>query len=305
MSRIYRQKSELPIALEYAGRHWSAGFGALDITPGFRTPLGFTPRTDYALLTGFLNYRWQSIGFFRQVAARLRFEDAYDHQPGGGIGRYHQHTDRVVSSYLDFTLPAATSFSFGYTRLFLRVDGTEFSGLDRGFLFLGSEAWRWFGWNLFLRAGDEVIYTDLVDDGPAQPSSFVNLSLATSTRPIAPLRLALNLTTSTIWRRTVARARDTRYAQSAIPRLRVQAQISRALGLRLIGEYRFEQFFRRDGALDSQRKVLGADILATYLVHPGQSLQLGWSLRAAGNLELPLRNVARGGVVKVAYLWRL
>ena len=80
--------------------------------------------------------------------------------------------------------------------------------------------------------------------------------------------------------------------------------MSRRLGIRIIGEYRFERFYRRTGALDQKREVFTTDALVTYLIHPGQSIQAGWSSLANGDLDLPLRTVARGGVAKVTYLGR-
>jgi hypothetical protein len=60
-----------------------------------------------------------------------------------------------------------------------------------------------------------------------------------------------------------------------------------------------------DGSIADRRENFSTSFLATYLVHPGQSLQLGWSTLARGDLDLPLATFARGGVAKVTYLWRL
>jgi hypothetical protein len=304
LDNSHRTGTALQATVDYDDRHWNFGLGVLDITPQFESHVGFTPRTDYGLVTGYGAYTWQSTGFFRQVKPLIRFEEAYDHAPSGRVGALADRTDRLVSSYLDFKLPRATGFSFGYTRAYLRVDGVEFAGLDRGFVFVNSQAFRGFDFSLFLRAGEEAIFTDVVEGGPPLPSSFASLSLNTNTRPVAALRIGLDLNAARVWRRSPIAARESRYAESAIPRLRVLAQLSRRLGLRAIGEYRFERFFQRTGAVAEKRNRVSTDFLFTYLVYPGQSVQVGWSTLATGDLALPLRTVARGGVAKVTYLWR-
>ena len=304
LDRETRAGTSIQSSVEYDDRHWNAGFGILDITPRFETHLGFTPRTDYALVSGYASYTWQGTGFIRQFIPKVRFEDAYDHKASGRIGSLDRRTDRLVSSFIDFLLPAATSFSFGYTRAFFRVDGIDFDHLDRGFIYLSSEVIRQFGWMIFIRAGEEAIFTDLVDGGPPSPSFFLSGSLNTALRPFPALRINLDLSGVRVWRRTTTKARDNLYAESAIPRVKGQFQLSRRLGLRVIGEYRFERFYRRTGEVDQKREVFTTDALVTYLVHPGQSVQAGWSSLANGDLDLPLRTVARGGVAKVTYLWR-
>ncbi len=299
-----RQGTAIQASLDYTTRHIGAGFGVVDITPGFETPLGFTPRTDYALASGYLSYRWQSTGFFRQIQPKIRFEEAYDHDRPDRIGALGHRTDRLVSGFLDFKLPAASTVSFGYTRSFLRFDGIDFPNLHRGFIFLSSDALRGFGWSMFARGGEEVIFSDLVEAGPSLPSFFVTGTVNLSIRPIAPLRIGFDMNTARVWRRSATKERESLYAESAIPRIKTQFQMSRRLGLRLIGEYRFERFYQRSGALDQKRDVFSTNILATYLSHPGQSVQIGWSTRADADLLLPLRTTAQGGVAKVTYLWR-
>ena len=296
--------SALEGSFEYHDRHWNFGLGVLDITSGFETPLGFTPRTDYGLVAGYVAYTWQSTGFFRQIQPKIRFEDGYDHPAGGKLGRWDQHTDRLVSSFIDFKLPGATDFSFGYTRAFFKFEGVDFPGLDRGFLFLSTQLLKGFDLFLFVRGGEEAVFRDVVESGPPLPSSFISGSLNLNLRPAPGVRIGLDLTTARVWRRTDLAERESRYAESAIPRVKAQVQLTRRLGLRLIGEYRFDQFFERSGRIAEKRVSFATDALATYLIYPGQSVQLGWSTIAQAGLDLPLQTVARGGVAKVTYLWR-
>ena len=299
-----RVGTSIQSSVEFDTRHWNAGVGVVDITPEFETHLGFTPRTNYALLSGYASYLWQGTGLIRQFTPKVRFEQGYDHGASGRIGSLGRRTDQVMSSYVDFILPAATSFSVGYTRAFLRIDGIEFDHLGRWFVYVGSEGLRQFGWTIFLRGGEEAIFNDVVDNGPPSPSSFLTGSVNTALRPFPALRINFDLSGVRVWRRTATNARANLYAESAIPRVKGQFQLSQRLGLRIIGEYRFERFYRQSGALDQKRDVFSTDALVTYLIHPGQSIQIGWSTVANGDLDLPLRTVARGGVAKVTYLWR-
>ncbi|MBL8986495.1 MAG: hypothetical protein JNJ80_09495, partial [Gemmatimonadetes bacterium] len=167
-----------------------------------------------------------------------------------------------------------------------------------------SQALAGVGVDLFIRGGEEAIFDDAVEGGPASPSFFFTGSLSTTVRPAPSLRVGFELNAARVWRRTPAATRDGRYGESAIPRIRTQWQLSRRIGVRLIGEYRFERFFDRAGDLAVKRDVLRTDALLTYLVHPGQSVQAGWSNLAESDLVTPLRTVARGGVAKLSYLWR-
>lgn len=125
--------------------------------------------------------------------------------------------------------PSASTFSIGVTRAFYRVDGIDFGQLDRMFVYFGSEGLRQLGWSVFFRAGEEVIYNNMVDEGPASPSFFISGSpqrhdpavprAPDQSRPewgsgLAPDRRQL---------------RDNVYAESAIPRVRGQFQLSERL----------------------------------------------------------------------------
>ena len=291
-------------SVEFDDRHWNFGAGFLDITPNFETHLGFTPRTDYALFTGYTTYTWQSVGFLRQFRVQVRAEQGYEHGASGRIGAFGARSDRLLSSFVDLTLPAATSVSFGLTGAALRVEDVPFDGLTRGFVFLSTQAFRGFDVTAFLRAGEEAIFNNVIDDGPPSPSFFASGSVGLNLRPVPAVRIGLDVSAARVWRRTATEPRASRYAESAIPRVKAQIQLSKQLGLRLIGEYRFETFFDRQDLVAKQRDVLSTDALVTFLVHPGQSVQAGWSTLAAGDLDDPLRTVARGGVAKVTYLWR-
>lgn len=290
-------------SLEYAGRHWLVGAGYEDITGGFETALGFTPRTDIALLSGRVENIYRGAGFLQEIRTRVRVEQGYAHA-SDRLFSYGERTDFLVSPQIDVYTSGPSSAGVGYTRYFLRFDGIKFSSLDRWYAFVDSQAIPQLGFGTFIRWGEEVIYDDVVEQGPPLPNSFLSGTFSAALRPAPGLRVDLSLAAAHVWRRSAAAGRESRYGESAIPRLKALWQLTPHVGLRLIGEYRMERFYRRTGELAGKRDALSAEGLATYLVHPGQSVQVGWSQLADGDIDNPVRSYRRGGIAKVSYLWR-
>ncbi len=299
----HRSGQGLQSTLEYSSRHWLIGAGYDDITPGFETALGFTPRTDIAMATGRVENIYRSSGFLQEIHTRIRAENGYAHDRDRLLS-FGEHTDFLLSPQVDVYVAGPSDFGVGYSRYFIRFDGVKFSGLDRWYFFFDSQAIRQLGLSTFFRWGEEVIYEDEVDQGPPLPNYFVSATMSAALRPVAALRLDLSLAAARVWRRSATAERASRYGESAIPRVRALWQLTPHFGLRLIGEYRYERFYRTDGALAKKRDALSAEGLATYLVHPGQSIQVGWSRLASGDLDTPMQSFRSGGIAKVSYLWR-
>jgi len=299
-----RRGNGIQAQIEYASRHWNLGAGYADLTDHFETALGFTPRTDLALFGAKLEFLGRSGGFLQEIRPAVRVQNGYAHQRDR-LFSLGEHTDFILSPSLDLRIAGPTDLSVGYTRAFLRFDGLDFPGLDRWYFAGNSQALGQLGLDIFIRGGEEIIFEDEVDAGPPLPDSFLQGSLNTALRPLSPLRMELGVAGARIWRRTATVQRESKYAESVIPRLKTTLQLSQRLGLRAIGEFRYERFYHTTGALAKQRQTLSADVLATYLIHPGQSLQLGWSQLSEGDLDNPLRSTRRGGIAKLSYLWRL
>jgi hypothetical protein len=290
--------------VDYASRRWSMGIGFEDLGRHFETALGYSPRTDIAMLAGKIEHIYRSTGFFQEVRSRVRFEDGYAHDADRflSIGR---HTDFLVAPSVDIRIPGQTDLSVGYTRAFTRFDDIDFGGLDRMFFFASTQALPGVGVDFFTRAGEDVIYDDQVDAGPALPDFFVTATLSAALRPAAAIRFEASTALGEVWRRTAASERESRYGTSAIPRITAVLQLTPHLGLRAIGEYRYERFYARTGDLARKRDTISAELLATFLIHPGQSLQVVWNQSGRGDLVSPLRAYQRGGIVKLSWVWRL
>lgn len=296
-----RRGTGLQVQAEWTSRNWEFGAGVLDITPGFETRLGFTPRSDQILYSGFLRYQYRGTGFVKSLIPAVRLEQGYEHD-GDRLLSHGARTDFMARANLDVSLPAATEFSAGYSRLFIRYEDIDFDDLDRSYVYLSTRPTRQLSAYVFLRAGEEVIYDDIVEEGPPLPNTFVSLSGSLGLRPIPALRLDLSFSGSRIWRRTAAVSRESLYAESAIPRLVLRWQLSPRLGVRGIGEYRIERFYDRSGTVADQAEGLFADVLASYIVHPNQSIQVGIGQAGEGDLATSPQWTRRGGLVKLSYV---
>jgi hypothetical protein len=288
---------------EWASRHWQFGLGYLDITPGFETRLGFTPRTDFILLTGGARYIYRGTGFFRQVRPGVRIEQGYEHGDDHPFS-FGARTDFRLDTGVDVDLPGATRAGTGWSRNFTRFEEIDFPDMDRAYLFVSSQVLSQLSFFGFFQGGEDLIYSDEVDEGDPLPAFSLQAHASVGLRPFPPIRVELSLAVSRIWRRSETELQESKYGESAIPRVTVRGQITRRLGLRAIGEYRLERFYARNGDLAGKRESSLLDVLVSYVIHPNQSVQLGWSQSGEGDLEDSWQWVRRGGLAKLSYVWR-
>src|SRR4029079_16886213 len=111
-------------------------------------------------------------------------------------------------------------------------DGREFPEIDRGYVYLGGRPARILSFDLFASFGEDVIYSNAVDDAGALPASYIRTTASVGLRPLPPLRVDLSLAASRVWRRSAASTRESLYGESAIPRVVVRSQFTRKFGLR-------------------------------------------------------------------------
>jgi hypothetical protein len=159
--------------------------------------------------------------------------------------------------------------------------------------------------DLFASFGEDVLYSNVVDDEGSLPASYIRSTASVGLRPLPPVRLDLSLAASRVWRRSSEATKESLYGESAIPRVTLRTQFSRRFGLRVIGEYRIERYFARDGSLYDQLETMLFDVLGSYLIYPNQSILVGWSQAGEGDEDYARRWTQRGGLVKLSYVWRL
>ena len=289
--------------LTFQNRYWTIAAAYTDVTAGYETRLGFTPRTDLLQGSGFIAWTWRSTGWLQEFKPGLYVDRGYAHE-NDRIGSAGLRTDQTMRASLDMVFGAGMNGGVGYTQAYVRFDGREFPDIDRGYVYVGGRPARALSFDLFASFGEDVIYDNVVDAAGALPGSYIRGSASFGIRPLASVRLDLGLSASRVWRRSEAHTKESVYGESAIPRAVLKTQFTRRLGLRLIGEYQIERFFTPDGAVYDEFESMLLDVLGSYLLYPNQSILLGWTQAGEGDEAVPRRWTQRGGLVKISYVWR-
>ncbi len=290
--------------LTFQNRYWTISAAYTDVTAGYETRLGFTPRTDLLQGSGFIAWTWRGTGWLQEFKPGVYVDRGFAHE-NDRIGSAGERTDQTLRSTLDMTFGAGMYGGIGYTQAYVRFDGIEFPGIDRGYVYLGGRPAGALSFDFFTSFGEDVIYNNVVDDQGALPGSYIRMSASVSLRPLPPVRLDLSFAASRVWRRSAETSKESLYGESAIPRAVLRTQFTRRFGVRLIGEYRIDRFHGRDGSLYDQYETMVLDFLASYLLYPNQSVLLGWTQAGEGNEAYDPRWTQRGGLVKISYVWRL
>jgi hypothetical protein len=289
--------------LTFQDRYWTVSAAYTDVTTGYETRLGFTPRTDVLQGSGFLAYTWRGTGWLQELKPGIYVDRAFAHEDDR-IGSAGKRTDQTLRATLDATFGAGMYGGVGYTQAYVRFDGTEFPGIDRGYVYVGGRPTSLLTFDLFASFGEDVIYSNVVDDQGALAGSYIRSTASVGLRPLPPVRIDLSVAASRVWRRSAEHSKESLYGESAIPRAVLRTQFTRRFGLRLIGEYRIERFFQRDGALYDQYETMVLDVLGSYLIYPNQSVLVGWTQAGEGTEAYDRRWTQRGGLVKLSYVWR-
>lgn len=289
--------------LTFQNRYWILSAAYTDVTAGYETRLGFTPRTDLLQGSGFVAWTWRGTGWLQEFKPGLYFDRGFAHE-NDRVGSPGERTDQTLRSSLDLVFGAGMNGGVGYTRAYVRYDGKEFPQLDRGYVYLGGRPARVLSFDLFASFGEDVIYDNVVDQRGSLPGSYIRSSASFGIRPLPPVRLDLGVAWSRVWRRSETETRENLYAESAIPRAVLKTQFTRRFGLRVIAEYRLDRFFEPDGTTHDRYETMMMDVLASYLLYPNQSVLVGWTQAGEGDETMSRRWTQRGGLVKLSYVWR-
>ena len=289
-------------ALHRSGRKFTDDVFYQDLTADVRVPLGFVPRTDIRQLQQFATWRW-----------RPKDSKLTSHGPNMFVQATWDHDGTAQDWIVRFPYSA----QFGQTYLFARhaqmmerFNGVEFREWENIFN-AGSSTISWVSWNAFYGHGTRPNYYP-ADGVPVTLATFDDASAGLTFRPLA--RLLLDETY--IYSRLSTRPSTGSIFDNHIVRSKVNYQFTRALSLRGILDYNAVLPNLSLVALD-RRKHLTADVLMTYLVHPGTALYVGYTdgydnLRpdpesAPGSLLLrgaPTVSTGRQIFVKSSYLFR-
>ncbi len=258
------------------GRRFSYEAFYQDITPGFRTQLGFVPRTDIRAINQYFHFYWRPEG------KHLVF-----HGPEGNTNNLWDHNGVQVQQNYSFdyvfyfrpNLIVAPIFAI-QTDVLRPVD---FSGLPSnhkyvqdatGFVFKGSPL-RWFSFNTkYIRDGTVVVVP------PNGQLPFVGDETAiTQTATINPTR-RLQIDNTYILDRVLNGSAHHAVFNNHIVRSKWNYQFTREFGLRFITEWNGLLANPEYSSLQTTKNI-NFDVLFTYLLHPGTAVYVGYN----SNLE--------------------
>jgi hypothetical protein len=279
---------------ERESRGLEAGVLVQDFSPRFAADMGYIPRTDQITTEAWLEpRRFGSPGsWYHLIEPSLRYTRSHEHGDTRLVGR---RTDDELALEVEATLPNNRGFGAGHYRAYTFHDGRAFAAQARVAL------WGWHEQYEAVQAGGTVSYGDAVIFEESQPGRSWSTELWTELQPHPQVHARLSLLGESI-----RRAGDgSRYADSAIPRLRVTYQHNRELGFRGTAELVAERAFGTAGAPVETDRRLTLDLLATYLLRPGTVAYLGYGSASSGGALGRVRPERNSLFFKLSYLWQV
>jgi hypothetical protein len=303
------------------------------VAPDFQARLGFVNRMNvidahlYNRLTGYgaQDALVQTYGAFFSWSRLWRYDDPGagtiegsegispsmtlrgGWQPSGNVGRSFYSFD--PARYADYTVDVPAGA--GTDTVAFTVPGI-LSDLWSGTLRVTTPTWRRLTASATVGFGATPIFAEAVKGRYASASATVDL------RPTGQLRVALQYT-----QLVIERDRDgSRFSREAIPRLKVEYQLSRAVFVRFVGQYTARE---RDALYDAAGQPilvsgvmttalttndLRTDLLFSYRPTPGTLFYVGYGAsmtepEAFSFDREQLRRTSDGFFAKASYLFRL
>lgn len=253
--------------LNRSARALSYSLSYNDVSPNFRVPLGFVPRTDMRDVSSFLTYRW-----FPKNSRILNW----------GPNSYAEGTWNYAGELQDyiFRFPVFVQFR-RQTSIFARhsvisetVAGVKLAQREEQFQF-NSSYLRWLELDFSLTAGTRPNYFPADGMRPFL-GNFQDWNIGVGVKPISRLALNQAILWSQLSGRTGTPAAGANVFDNALLRTRVNYQFSREWSLRAILDYNSLVPNTAVVGLERGRHV-GADFLLTWLPHPGTAIYIGYT----------------------------
>jgi hypothetical protein len=283
-------------------RQFSYQLDYTDIGREFRTALGFVPRTDIRQATQFLTYRWRpKTGKLLSYGPNSFVQATWDHS--GAL------QDWTIRFPFDVSFKGQTEVFVRRTEGMERFAGIEFREHENLYSFSTSYL-RWMDVGLFVTTGARPNFFPANGVAPFLADSRDG-QLSLTFRPASGLLLDETYIYSSLRTRPESGARRTIF-DNHIVRSRANYQFTRELSVRAILDY---NAVLSDPSLVSleRTKHLAADVLLTYLIHPGTALYVGYTdgydsvaFGPAGvtPIQNPTTSTGRQFFVKTSYLFR-
>jgi hypothetical protein len=272
-----------------------------DFAPTFDAPLGFVSRIGYRRTEHAFQYTFRPKN--RPVVKwgpALKVNVYWDHQTGRLL-------DREITGEFKAEFRANTNVEMVRVEAFELFDGVAFRPYTTAAKF--STSWlKWLGPEASYLWGTAVNHDPAAGLLPTlERASEAEIGL--TIRPTARLRFEQAVTHGEL--RTAGGSRLVRERQL---RSKLDYQFSPRLSLRAIVDWGVADADTTRVEADARERGWGADVLFTYLVHPGTAVYVGYTdsfenlvvlpgglVRKSGDRTI---SVARQLFVKVSYLWR-
>lgn len=259
------------LRISRGGRHLVYGLGYRDISPRFRTELGFVPRVDVRRIEQLVEYRWRPrTGRLVAFGPSLFALALWDHQ-----GRLQ---DWAVSPEWGFTWKGQTELEITRTEALERFLDIDFRRQSSR-VFFRTETLPWLIWSASAVWGTGINFVPAPGLKPFLADSLT-MRAGVSFRPTPRLTydqtyIFTRLTTGagTI---PIGLAPGRPIFANHLARARIHLQFTRTLSLRLIVDY---TAVARDAALVTlePRQRLVADVLAVYQRNPWTAVYVGYT----------------------------
>ncbi len=300
------------VAFNRAGRRYSTHIHYLEVDPGFRTRVGFMPRTDFREFHQSHSFRWRPEGPHLISWGPELHQGRVDDHDGTRL-------DREVAAGLAWEFRRQTRLSIFKSFERERLRPADFSGLseNRDFrqdhlgLEFRTEFTDWFNAEFAHVTSDAVNYVPPAGAAPS-PATQLEAELELTFKLLSRLRI------DTLWilARLYDEATEEKIFTNQILRSRMNLQFTPQASLRLIVQYDVTRVDPNLTSLGRQRNV-NYDLLFTYRVNPWTAVYAGYNTNFR-NVELArtgrwseialterdLLNDAEQFFVKLSYLIR-
>ncbi|HYT72856.1 MAG TPA: DUF5916 domain-containing protein [Gemmatimonadales bacterium] len=290
--------------LSWEGRHFDYAGKYDEFTPEFAAPLGFVKRVGYRRTKQSWEYTFRPKGIVTKYGPSLATSFLWDHATSRLL-------DREVEGQFTVELEGHTKLRLTRAEAFELFDGLEFRP-HANQMDVGTEWLKWGSLEATYAWGTAVNHHPAKGLDPALGRA-VEAEVGLTLRPTPRMKLSQSYVESTL--RT--RPGSVKYFTERQVREKLSYQFSRALSLRAIVDYKWDDFntalVKED---DPRERKWAMDLLLTYLAHPGTALYVGYTdkyenlaIRRGLETEVvrsrsPDLSVGRQVFVKLSYLLR-
>jgi hypothetical protein len=292
------------VALNRNGRALNYFLSYNDVSPRFRVPLGFVPRTDMRDVTSFMSYRWHpKTGPLTDWGPNSLIEATWNY--AGDL------QDWIVRFPVQFDFKRNSGIFYRHALISETVAGVELAQREDLVQF-NSASWRWLDVNGTVSFGTRPNYFPAADLAPFL-GDFQDWSVNATVKPVTRLSISETLLWSRLDGREGTPAAAATIFDNLLVRSRANYQFTREWSLRAIVDYNSLTPNAAVVGLEPGRHV-GADILLTWLAHPGTAFYVGYTdgyddvridpTRRVLTDEGSLRSTGRQVFVKTSWLFR-